>query len=290
MSFPGNTRFRDNVTAPDTHEVVGTIHLHSVYSDGSGTVDEILAAAEGIGLDFLVLTDHNSLDARAAGYEGWHGSVLLIVGDEVSSRNGHCLALGTREHVNHRQGLEQILRDIEADILAARYSGTSGEHTAVYFESEQGRGGYFRPDGTSVQGAFLQAPLRHARISSRYSHARLHPILKVTRPHHGIDYAAPHGEPIWAVADGKVIYRSRAGGFGNLVKVRHANGYVSYYSHLSAFANDLRVGDSVQQKQVIGFVGSTGLATGPHVCFRIAKDGKYMNPARMPAPAGPPSG
>jgi murein DD-endopeptidase MepM/ murein hydrolase activator NlpD len=173
-------------------------------------------------------------------------------------------------------------------ILAARYQGSTGDLRAVYFEVEEGRGGYYRPDGSSVEGIFLRAPLRYSRISSRFSSARRHPILRVTRPHQGIDYAAPAGTPLWAVADGKVIYRGRAGGFGNLVKIRHRSGYVSYYAHLSSFAKGLRVGQTVRQKQVIGFVGQTGLATGPHVCFRIAKDGEYVDPARLHAPSGPP--
>jgi murein DD-endopeptidase MepM/ murein hydrolase activator NlpD len=173
-------------------------------------------------------------------------------------------------------------------ILAAHYEGTAGSHTAVYFETKEGHGGYYRPDGTSVEREFLMAPLRHARISSSYSAARLHPILNVTRPHYGIDYAAPMGTPVWAVADGEVIYRASAGGFGNLVKIRHRNGLVSYYAHLSRFAKGLRTGDRVSQMQVIGYVGQTGLATGPHVCFRIAKDGQYVNPARLRTPAGDP--
>jgi len=171
-------------------------------------------------------------------------------------------------------------------ILAARYGGSVGEHTAVYFESGEGRGAYYRPDGSSVRRQFLMAPLHYSRISSSFSAARRHPILKITRPHHGIDYAAKAGTPVWSVADGVVIYRGRAGGFGNLLKVRHAKGYVSYYAHLSRFAAGLRVGDQVQQKQVIGYVGQTGLATGPHVCFRIAKDGNFVNPASI---AGPPA-
>jgi murein DD-endopeptidase MepM/ murein hydrolase activator NlpD len=142
-------------------------------------------------------------------------------------------------------------------ILAARYAGTSGEHTAVYFESEEGRGGYYRPDGSTVQRQFLLSPVRYARVTSRYSAARRHPILKITRPHHGIDYAAPAGTPVFAVAGGEVIYKNRAGGFGNLVKIRHESGYVSYYGHLSRFADGLRVGQPVGQKQVIGYVGST---------------------------------
>jgi murein DD-endopeptidase MepM/ murein hydrolase activator NlpD len=173
-------------------------------------------------------------------------------------------------------------------ILAARYAGTSGEHTAVYFESSEGRGGYFRPDGSTVQREFLMAPVRYARITSRYAAARRHPILKITRPHHGIDYAAAMGTPVFAVAGGEVIYNSRAGGFGNLVKIRHDGGYVTYYGHLSRFADGLRVGQPVSQKQVIGYVGSTGLSTGPHVCFRVAKDGKYVNPIQLPTPESPP--
>jgi len=166
-------------------------------------------------------------------------------------------------------------------ILAAQYGGAVGSQTAVYFETEEGRGGYYRPDGSAMEREFLLAPVRYTRISSNYSSARHHPILKVTRPHHGIDYVAKSGTPVWAVADGEVIYRGWGGGFGNLIKVRHKNGYVSYYTHLSRFASRLKVGDFVQQKQVIGYVGMTGLATGPHTCFRIAKDGRYVNPASL---------
>lgn len=173
-------------------------------------------------------------------------------------------------------------------ILAARYAGASGEHTAVYFESGTGRGGYYRPDGSTVQRQFLMAPVRYARVSSSYSSARRHPILKITRPHHGIDYAAPTGTPVFAVAGGQVIYNGWGGGFGNLVKIRHDSGYVSYYGHLSRFSDGLRVGQTVRQKQIIGFVGSTGLSTGPHVCFRVAKDGNYVNPMKLPTPQGPP--
>jgi murein DD-endopeptidase MepM/ murein hydrolase activator NlpD len=171
-------------------------------------------------------------------------------------------------------------------ILAAQYNGTAGAYSAIYYESQPGQGGYYHPDGSSVQRQFLQAPVRYARISSRYTNARYHPILRITRPHQGIDYAAPVGTPVWAVADGRVIYRGEAGGFGNLLKIRHSRGYVTYYGHLSRFGAGLKVGQRVRQKQVIGYVGSTGLSTGPHVCFRIAEDGRYFNPDRLRTPAG----
>jgi murein DD-endopeptidase MepM/ murein hydrolase activator NlpD len=166
-------------------------------------------------------------------------------------------------------------------ILAARYDGAAGHYEAVYFETVQGRGGYYHPDGSSVEGQFLMSPVWQGRVTSPFSNARLHPILKITRPHHGIDYAAPAGTPVWAVADGTVVYRARMGGFGNLVKIRHRTGVESLYAHLSRYAKDLKVGQTVRQKQVIGYVGSTGLATGPHVCFRLSKGGKYVNPANV---------
>jgi len=187
-----------------------------------------------------------------------------------------------------RSGHEAYVRP--GRILAAHFEGASGDHTAVYYQVDEGHGGYFRPDGSPVERQFLVAPLKYSRVSSTYSHARLHPILGITRPHLGIDYAAPEGTPLWSVADGKVIFRGYENGFGNLVKIQHPNGYVSYYAHLSRFVSGLHVGESVRQKQVIGFVGMTGLATGPHVCFRIAKDGHYVNPASLhrgvPALAG----
>jgi len=166
-------------------------------------------------------------------------------------------------------------------ILAAKFDGSAGEHTAVYFEEEDGIGHYFRPDGGTLEQEYLVAPLKYSRVSSKYSTARNHPILKVVRPHHGIDYAARAGTPLWSVADGEVIFRGVNGGFGNLVKIRHAGGYVSYYAHMSGFSTGLKVGQKVRQQQIIGYVGQTGLATGPHVCFRVTKHGKYVNPASL---------
>lgn len=168
-------------------------------------------------------------------------------------------------------------------VLAARYRGAAGDYTALWFETEPGHGGYFRPDGSPMQRQYLAAPLKYERVTSNFSHSRLHPILDIRRPHLGVDYAAPEGTPLWSVADGKVVFKGWGGGFGHLVKVEHANGYVSFYSHLSRFAKGLKVGDRVRQKQVVGYVGSTGLATGPHVCFRIQRNGKYVNPATLRA-------
>jgi murein DD-endopeptidase MepM/ murein hydrolase activator NlpD len=174
-------------------------------------------------------------------------------------------------------------------ILAARYSGAAGSHEAIYFETSKGRrGGYYRPDGSSVRRQFLKAPLKYDRISSTYTHSRLHPILKVRRPHLGIDYAAPMRTPVWAVADGRVIFKGWNGGLGKLVKIQHPNGYVTFYGHLSGYGPGLAVGSHVSQMQVIGYVGQTGLATGPHVHFHVKKGESYVNPASIKVPAGEP--
>ena len=171
-------------------------------------------------------------------------------------------------------------------ILAARYTSAGRSHEAIYYETEAGVGNYYRTDGTPVQQGFLAAPVKYTRISSAFTKARFHPILRKTRPHPGIDYAAPAGTPVWAVAEGRVTYASWQGGYGRLVKIKHADGYESFYAHLSGFAKGLRVGQKVGQKQVIGYVGSSGLSTGPHVCFRISKNNQFVNPASTRIPSG----
>jgi murein DD-endopeptidase MepM/ murein hydrolase activator NlpD len=182
------------------------------------------------------------------------------------------------------QGGESYARP--GQILAARYTSDAQELSAVYFETGRGRGAYYRPDGSPVERQFLKAPLNYSRISSNFAQARLHPILKIWRPHLGIDYAAPYGTSVWSVGDGDVIFKGYQGGYGNLVKVRHSNGYVSYYAHLSRFAPGLRAGQRVSQKQALGQVGSSGLSTGPHLCFRLTKEGDFVNPAKLHAQGG----
>ena len=172
-------------------------------------------------------------------------------------------------------------------IQAARYQTADAEFTSIYFEDESGYGDYYTPQGHSVRRAFLRAPVKYSRISSRYSRSRLHPILKVRRSHRGVDYAAPAGTPVWAVADGTVIFKGWNGGMGRFVRIRHNNSYVSSYGHLQRYGN-LRVGSRVRQKQVIGYVGSSGLTTGPHVHFELRSNGRYMNPLRVDFPKGEP--
>lgn len=136
---------------------------------------------------------------------------------------------------------------------------------------------YYNEEGKGMKSMFLTAPLKYSRVSSGYSGRRFHPVQRRWKAHLGTDYAAPRGTPIWSTANGRVIKRGRTAGNGNYVKVKHNEQYSTQYLHMSKFAEGLKVGDYVQQGQVIGYVGSTGLATGPHVCYRFWKDGKQVD-------------
>ena len=148
--------------------------------------------------------------------------------------------------------------------------------------------GYYNEKGISLKKAFLKAPLRFNRISSKFSRARKHPILGGVRPHYGVDYAAPPGTPIWAVADGSVTSCGWNSGFGNQVILRHRNGYMTCYGHLSSYGPGIRKGVRVRQKQIIGYVGSTGLSTGPHLDYRLVKNNQFRNPLKETFPTGLP--
>ncbi len=168
-------------------------------------------------------------------------------------------------------------------IFAATYNNMGKMHDAYAFEDKEGKLAYYSGDGKSLQAAFLRSPLRFAaRISSRFSHSRLHPILKIRRPHLGIDYAAPTGTPVQSVASGTVVFSGRQRGAGNLITIRHSNGFETMYMHLSR--RQVKAGQKISQGQQIGLVGSTGLSTGPHLDFRIRKGGRYMNFEKMNLP------
>ncbi len=150
---------------------------------------------------------------------------------------------------------------------------------------EDSVGHFFDEEGQSLRKAFLKAPLKFSRISSRFSNSRLHPVLKIRRPHHGIDYAAPTGTPVYALGDGRVIeraYQKRGG--GNYIKIKHNSVYTTVYMHLHGFAKGISKGTQVRQGQLIGYVGSTGLSTGPHLDFRVFKNGRPVDPLKIDAP------
>jgi len=169
-------------------------------------------------------------------------------------------------------------------ILYADYRGKASRHQAFLFEPPGRRADYYTPQGQSLRKALLRSPLKFTRISSGYSRSRRHPILGGHRPHLGVDYAAPVGSPVWAVADGTVLFCGWNGGYGNQIVIRHPKGYQSMYGHLSRFAPGMRKGKTVRQKEVIGYVGSTGLSTGPHLDFRLLKNGVFRNPLKEISP------
>lgn len=172
-------------------------------------------------------------------------------------------------------------------IDAVHFLHRGREYEAYRFVSDT-INGYFDGDGNNMRKTFLRAPLEFGRISSRYSHSRLHPIHGDRRPHLGTDYAAPHGTPILAVGDGVITRTSYTRGNGNYVRIRHNAVYETQYLHMSRFATGMKPGVRVSQGDVIGYVGSTGLATGPHVCFRFWKNGQQVDHLRLEFPSGDP--
>jgi len=169
-------------------------------------------------------------------------------------------------------------------ILYASYQSGTKILQAIYFQGSATYGSYYTAKGESLQKAFLRSPLQFTRISSGYSKSRRHPILGGFRPHYGVDYAAPEGSPVWAIADGTVTFCGWKSGYGKQVIIKHAKGYQSMYGHLSRFASGIRKGKTVRQKQLIGYVGSTGLSTGSHLDFRLLHNKVFRNPLREISP------
>lgn len=164
------------------------------------------------------------------------------------------------------------------DILATQYTNQGKTFTAVRYSNEEGEAGYYNAEGESMRKAFLRSPLDVFRISSNFNPSRRHPILNTIRAHKGTDYAAPLGTPIRATSDGQVTRASRNGSFGNLVIVKHAGGFETKYAHLSKYANGVTKGKRVRQGDVIGYVGTTGSATGPHLHYEFLMGGVHQNP------------
>lgn len=172
-------------------------------------------------------------------------------------------------------------------IYAAEYKNAGHPYQAVLFHDPSGHPGYYAPDGSSLQKAFLRSPLKFsAPITSHFSHSRFHPVLKMHRPHLGIDYGAPAGTPVQAIGNGRVVFAGVKGGAGNLVHLQHSNGYQTMYLHLSRIL--VRNGQRVEQGQRIGLVGSSGLATGPHLDFRFLQHGAYRNFEHLSLPPAQP--
>jgi murein DD-endopeptidase MepM/ murein hydrolase activator NlpD len=193
--------------------------------------------------------------------------------------------------LQHKDSFRVVYEEIYVDstlvnvgkIYCASFYHAGKIHYAFPFVQDD-RESFFDENGVSLRREFLKAPLRYSHISSRFSEARYHPILKIVRPHHGVDYAAPYGTPVLSIGDGKVISMGYEMGGGNNITIRHNSIYTTTYMHLQKFASGLKSGKEVKQGEIIAFVGRSGLATGPHLDFRIYKNGTPINPLKVDAP------
>jgi murein DD-endopeptidase MepM/ murein hydrolase activator NlpD len=174
------------------------------------------------------------------------------------------------------------------EMLAGRVVSRNKEYYAFRFDVGGGRNGYYDENGQSMEKSLRRSPVKYTRVTSNFSARRYHPISKRYQPHYGVDFGAPYGTPVYATGEGTVIAATRRTGNGNYVKIKHNNAYTSYYLHLQRFATGIRNGKRVNQGQVIGYVGSTGWANGPHVCYRIKKNGSWVNPRQLKLPSKDP--
>lgn len=188
--------------------------------------------------------------------------------------------------------IEELWRDgervAEGDILAAQFVNQGEAFRAVRFQDGSDRASYYTPEGRNLRKAFLRAPLSFSRISSNFNPNRRHPVLNTIRAHRGVDYAAPTGTPIMAAGDGKVIFRGVQGGYGNTVILQHGGNITTLYAHLNGFNKQARAGNRVQQGSIIGYVGQTGLASGPHLHYEYRINGMHMNPRTVRLPDAQP--
>jgi murein DD-endopeptidase MepM/ murein hydrolase activator NlpD len=250
-----------------------------LVTKGSHPVDTVIAMATGVIETSLY---HTMLDAEASPLLGneladvyaWEIDFFGLQKGDAFKVIYEKLYVGDEE-AGHGKIIGAWFRHMGKEYYAIRYDQGEGDE-------------YFDLEGKSLRKTFLKAPLRFSRISSRFSHSRMHPVLKIRRPHTGIDYAAPVGTPVVAVGDGTVTMAQYKGGGGNTVRIRHNSNYETAYLHLSRYGKGIKRGAKVQQGQVIGYVGSTGLSTGPHLDFRFWKNGQAVDPLKIDPPSANP--
>ncbi|MCC6209313.1 MAG: peptidoglycan DD-metalloendopeptidase family protein [Gammaproteobacteria bacterium] len=231
--------------------------------------DSLFLASQRAGLS-------DNLTMEVAGIFGWDVDFSLDI------RQGDRFAVVYEEI--YKDG--DRLRD--GAILAAEFVNRGKVYRAVRYSEPGGSAQYYSPDGKSLRKAFLRSPVAFTRVSSGFSLGRMHPVLNRLRAHKGVDYAAPTGTPVKSTGDGKIAFKGVKGGYGNVVIVQHGSRYGTLYGHLSGFARGLRAGSRVSQGQVIGYVGKTGLATGPHLHYEFHVDGVHRNPLTVTLPDAAP--
>lgn len=244
--------------------------LEKRVAEISGTItNSLYLAAQNAGLS-------DSLTMELANIFGWDVDFALEIraGDQFS-------LIYEEEYLDNKKYRN-------GSILAAEFINRGKVFRAVRYEDNKGNSSYFSPDGRSMRKAFLRAPVDFRRISSRFTKARWHPVLGKRRPHRGVDYAAATGTPIKAAGDGKVIFRGRKGGYGKAIIIKHGSQYTTLYGHMSKYRSKVKTGTRVKQGQIIGYVGKTGLATGPHLHYEFRVNGVHRNPLKVKLPAAAP--
>ncbi|HVO93596.1 MAG TPA: peptidoglycan DD-metalloendopeptidase family protein [Terriglobales bacterium] len=199
---------------------------------------------------------------------------------EKEVRRGDTFKILYEQRSRRGQESKPLLR-----ILAAELVNAGHKMTAIYFEKEKGQGNYYNEEGRSLARSFLRFPLEFSAITSHFTESRFHPILKTNLPHTGVDFAAQRGTPVRAVGDGIIVEAGWNGGYGKAIDLKHDATYMSRYAHLDRFADGIQPGVAVSKGQIIGYVGSTGRSTGPHLHFELYKDQQYVNPLSVDFPA-----
>ena len=284
-------------------EIITLTHADGVLQTFNRQISDTLTlSVSRAGDSYAVNYIENPLETEVVGQRAVIESSLFAAGERAGMSSRTIMTLANQIFgfdidfaLDLRQGdtfgvlYEQKFQDgryvSDGRILAAEFVNQGKTHRAVWFESKDGEvKGYFTPEGKGMRTAFLRAPLDFTRISSQFNSRRLHPVLGIMRAHKGVDYAAPTGTKVWAAGAGRVVFAGRKGGYGNVVMIDHGKGVTTVYGHLSRFAKSLRAGRSVGQGDTIGYVGMTGLATGPHLHYEYRVNGMQRNPATLPMP------
>jgi murein DD-endopeptidase MepM/ murein hydrolase activator NlpD len=284
-------------------DIITLTHADGVLQSLNRQISDTLTLkVSKAGDEYAVNYIENPLETTVVGHRAHIESSLFEAGQKagISSRTIMTLAnqifgfdidfaLDIREGDEFSVLYQQQFQDgryvSDGQVLAAEFVNRGKTHRAVWFESKDGEvKGYYTPEGRGMRKAFLRAPLDFTRISSRFNSSRKHPVLGIVRAHKGTDYAAPTGTPIWAAGSGRVQFAGRKGGYGNVVIIDHGKGISTVYGHMSRFGRSLRVGRTVNQGDTIGYVGRTGLATGPHLHYEYRVKGVQKNPATLPMP------
>ena len=284
-------------------DIITLTHADGVLQSLNRQISDTLTLqVSRAGDDFAVNYIENPLETEIVGHRARIESSLFEAGEKAGMSSRTIMTLANQIFgfdidfaLDLRQGdefsvlYEQRYQDghyvSDGRVLAAEFVNQGKTHRAVWFESKDGEvDGYFTPDGHGMRKAFLRAPLDFTRISSGFNSHRRHPVLGIVRAHKGTDYAAPTGTPIWAAGSGRVQFAGRKGGYGNVVIIDHGKGISTVYGHMSRFGRSLRAGRAVGQGDTIGYVGMTGVATGPHLHYEYRVNGVQRNPATIPMP------